>query len=116
MISAMRRRLAPLLLLPAGIALGAALWALPALERTMPPVVALEIAMPAEGGALVPARSLRSGQVWVVEKETAFARPVSALPAGNGRVLVARGLAPGEAVVLDPPARLAEGQPLRLRP
>jgi len=40
-------------------------------------------------------------------------RPVRTAPAGGGQAHVVSGLAPGEDVVLDPPAGLADGDPIR---
>jgi len=95
-----------------------------AIHVAMPPLVGMAIAMPAAQGAIVPSNALRAGHVWVVEKETAYLRVVKTAPqeAGHppgpmpGQLLVREGIAPGEAVVLDPPARLVNGGALRLSP
>ncbi|HET7498603.1 MAG TPA: efflux RND transporter periplasmic adaptor subunit [Candidatus Eisenbacteria bacterium] len=52
--------------------------------------------------------------VFVVEKGRAALRSVGPRPYGADRVVVSGGLAPGELVVLDPPAALADGS--RIKP
>jgi RND family efflux transporter MFP subunit len=59
---------------------------------------------------------VRSAAVWVVEKETALRREVQLGVQGPRAMEVGRGLATGEAVILDPPAGLRDGQAVRLRP
>jgi len=58
----------------------------------------------------------RPAVVWVVEKETARRREVMAGVQGPRATELRRGLAAGEAVILDPPASLRDGQAIRLRP
>jgi len=64
----------------------------------------------------VPAGGTRRGTVWVVEKEVARRREVEIGVQGPRATEIRRGLAAGEAVVLDPPAELVDGAPVRLRP
>ncbi|MBE9603840.1 hypothetical protein IAI18_03120 [Acetobacteraceae bacterium H6797] len=87
-----------------------------AVHVAMPPLVGMAIAMPAGDGVTVPSSALRGGHIWVVEKETAYQRAVKTAPRAPGQLLVSEGVAPGEAVVIDPPARLVNGGPLRLTP
>jgi RND family efflux transporter MFP subunit len=70
----------------------------------------------AEDAVLVPPAALRDGRVFVVQSETVQARPVEVGVQGPRAVEILRGLQRGEAVVLDPPAGLASGQAVRLRP
>ncbi|MGG5811286.1 efflux RND transporter periplasmic adaptor subunit [Falsiroseomonas sp. CW058] len=56
----------------------------------------------------------RPAVVWVVEKEVARRREVEIGVQGPSATEVRRGLAPGEAVILDPPAGLRDGQAVRL--
>ena len=65
---------------------------------------------------LVPPAAVRDGRVFVVQGEAVRPRPVELGVQGPRAVEILRGLAPGEAVVLDPPAGLAAGQQVRLRP
>jgi RND family efflux transporter MFP subunit len=66
---------------------------------------------------LVPPRAVRDGrEVFVVEKEVAHRRAVEVGVQGPRATEIRRGLAAGEAVVLDPPAGLRDGQPVRLQP
>ncbi len=65
---------------------------------------------------LVPPAALRDGRVFVVQGETVQPRPVEVGVQGPRAVEILRGLQRGEAVVLDPPAGLAAGQQVRLRP
>jgi RND family efflux transporter MFP subunit len=66
---------------------------------------------------LVPPRAVvEGGRVFVVEKEIARARRVEPGVQGPRATEIRRGLAAGEAVVLDPPPRLRDGQPVRLTP
>lgn len=65
---------------------------------------------------LVPPAAVRDGRVFVVRQETVERRTVEVGVQGPRAVEVVRGLARGEAVVLDPPATLANGQAVRLRP
>jgi RND family efflux transporter MFP subunit len=58
----------------------------------------------------------RRAVVWVVEQELARRREVEVGVQGPRATEILAGLAPGEAVVLDPPAGLAEGRAIRLRP
>jgi RND family efflux transporter MFP subunit len=59
---------------------------------------------------------VRQGIVWVVEKEMVRRREVEFGVQGPRAVEIRRGLSAGEAVVLDPPANLQDGQTVRLRP
>jgi RND family efflux transporter MFP subunit len=59
---------------------------------------------------------LRQGVVWVVQKEVAHRREVTFGVQGPRAIEIRQGVSPGEAVVLDPPATLRDGQKLRLRP
>jgi len=63
-----------------------------------------------------PPGATRPAIVWVVEKERALRREVEIGVQGPRSIEVRRGLAAGEAVILDPPATLADGQAIRLRP
>jgi RND family efflux transporter MFP subunit len=66
---------------------------------------------------LVPPCAVRDGrEVFVVEKEVAHRRAVEVAVQGPRATEIRRGLAAGEAVVLDPPAALQDGQAVRLRP
>ncbi|HWT08266.1 MAG TPA: efflux RND transporter periplasmic adaptor subunit [Roseomonas sp.] len=69
-----------------------------------------------DDAVLVPPAAVRDGRVFVVRRETVERRPVELGVQGPRAVEVLRGLARGEAVVLDPPAGLADGQAVRLRP
>ncbi len=66
---------------------------------------------------LVPPRAVREGgQVFVVEKERLRLRRVGLGVQGPRATEIRHGLAAGEAVVLDPPEGLYDGQRVRLRP
>jgi len=65
---------------------------------------------------LVPPAAIREGRVFVVRREAIELRPVEVGVQGPRAVEILRGLARGEAVVLNPPANLADGQSVRLRP
>jgi RND family efflux transporter MFP subunit len=65
---------------------------------------------------LVPPAAVRDGRVFVVRRETVEQRAVEVGVQGPRAVEILRGLARGEAVVLDPPGSLADGQAVRLRP
>jgi multidrug efflux pump subunit AcrA (membrane-fusion protein) len=64
---------------------------------------------------LVPARAMRRGKVLVLDGGTVRERPVETGVAGGELVEVRRGLEPGQAVVLDPPPGLANGDRARRR-
>ena len=64
---------------------------------------------------LVPPAALRDGHVFVVEKEAVRRRAVRIGVQGPRAVEVLSGVAAGEAVVLDPPPGLQDGQAVRLR-
>jgi len=70
----------------------------------------------ADDAVLVPPAALRDGRVFVVQGETVQPRTVETGVQGPRAVEILRGLQRGEAVVLDPPAGLAAGQAVRLRP
>lgn len=61
-----------------------------------------------------PATGPRRATVWVVEKEIAHARTVEVGVQAPRMTEIRGGLAPGEAVVMNPPPGLADGQPIRL--
>jgi RND family efflux transporter MFP subunit len=65
---------------------------------------------------LVPPSAVRDGRVFVVEREIARARAVELGVQGPRATEIRRGLAAGEAVVLDPPPGLEDGERVRLRP
>jgi RND family efflux transporter MFP subunit len=65
---------------------------------------------------LVPVAAYRQGRVFVVEREVARERRVVAGVQAPRFVEIRRGVAPGEAVVLDPPPGLRDGDAVRLRP
>jgi RND family efflux transporter MFP subunit len=69
-----------------------------------------------ETAVLIPPAALRDNRVFVVRAETVEARSVEPGIQGARAVEILRGLATGEAVVLNPPAGLASGQAVRLRP
>jgi len=69
-----------------------------------------------EDAVLVPPAAVRDGRVFVVQSEIVQPRPVELGVQGPRAVEILRGLTRGEAVVLDPPASLAAGQSVRLRP
>lgn len=74
---------------------------------------------PGTPSVVIPRRAIveRSGQttVWVVTGGIAASRPVTLGPARLDQVEVTQGLAPGEAVVLNPPSALVDQAPVRLR-
>ncbi|WP_137179499.1 efflux RND transporter periplasmic adaptor subunit [Roseomonas sp. AR75] len=57
----------------------------------------------------------RSGIVWLVEKERVHRREVEVGVQGPRATEINRGLSAGQAVVLDPPTGLSDGQAIRLR-
>jgi len=63
---------------------------------------------------LVPAAALRDGAVWLVEAGLARRRPVVTGVVGDERVEIRDGLSDGETVILDPPAGLGDGDPVRI--
>lgn len=69
-----------------------------------------------DDAVLVPPAAVRDGRVFVVQGEAVQPRPVELGVQGPRAVEILRGLQRGEAVVLDPPAGLAAGQAVRLRP
>lgn len=69
-----------------------------------------------EDAVLVPPGAVRDGRVFVVRQETVERRSVELGVQGARAVEVVRGLARGEAVVVNPPAGLADGQAVRVRP
>lgn len=70
----------------------------------------------AEDAVLVPPAAIRDGRVFVIQRETVQPRQVELGVQGPRAVEILRGLQRGEAVVLNPPAGLAAGQTVRLRP
>lgn len=69
-----------------------------------------------DAAVLVPPRALREDRVWVVQADRRVAaRRVRIGVQGPRAVEIRDGLAAGERVVLDPPARLGEGGRVRLR-
>jgi RND family efflux transporter MFP subunit len=69
-----------------------------------------------DDAVLVPPAALRDGRVFVVRQESVESRPVEIGVQGARAVEILRGLARGEAVVLNPPAGLSSGMAVRLRP
>ncbi|MBB5688025.1 efflux RND transporter periplasmic adaptor subunit [Roseomonas alkaliterrae] len=69
-----------------------------------------------EDAVLVPPAAVRDGRVFVVRQQVVERRTVELGIEGPRAVEVRHGLARGEAVVLDPPTGLADGQAVRLRP
>jgi RND family efflux transporter MFP subunit len=69
-----------------------------------------------DDAVLVPPSAVRDGRVFIIRHETAERRPVEVGVQGPRAVEILRGLAQGEAVVLNPPAGLMDGQTVRLRP
>ncbi|MCA6228663.1 MAG: efflux RND transporter periplasmic adaptor subunit, partial [Phenylobacterium sp.] len=61
------------------------------------------------GALLTPTEALSDGQVWVIHKGRAYARPVSTGARGVDRTEILSGLTSGETVILSPPSRLREG-------
>ncbi|MCA6329252.1 MAG: efflux RND transporter periplasmic adaptor subunit, partial [Phenylobacterium sp.] len=61
------------------------------------------------GALLAPTEALSDGQVWVIHKGRAHARPVSTGARGVDRTEILSGLTSGETVILSPPSRLREG-------
>lgn len=85
----------------------------------VPPAAVVLPAADRRNGATAPTQppgTLRQAVIWVVEKETARRREVEIGVQGPRAMEVRRGLAAGEAVILDPPAGLRDGQAVRLRP
>lgn len=68
----------------------------------------------AQAALLVPLDALQNGAVFVVENGRAVRRAVKLGIRGREQAEVTDGLAPGEAVVLNPPAGLKEGARLRV--
>jgi RND family efflux transporter MFP subunit len=64
---------------------------------------------------LIPAGALADGRVFVVEGDTARARPVTVGVRGRSRVEVVAGLSDGEAVIDSPPSTLATGTFVKVR-
>lgn len=67
-----------------------------------------------EQALLVPETALVGDTLWVVEDGAARRRAVRPGVYGLGDVEILEGLGEGEAVILDPPADLADGQPVRV--
>jgi RND family efflux transporter MFP subunit len=83
----------------------------------VPPAAIVLPDAPRRGGAaapIPPAGSTRRATVWIAEKERAVRREVEIGVQGPRATEVIRGLAAGEAVILDPPAALRDGQAVRL--
>jgi len=69
-----------------------------------------------EGAALlVPQGAVSGGHVFVVVEGRVVRRAVVMGVVGQGVVEIRDGVAEGETVVLDPPASLADGSPVRLK-
>jgi multidrug efflux pump subunit AcrA (membrane-fusion protein) len=83
----------------------------------VPPAAVVLPTTPA-GTAAAPMRPgvTRAAIVWVVEKEVAHRRAVEIGVQGPRATEIRRGLSAGQAVVIDPPATLRDGQAVRLRP
>lgn len=64
---------------------------------------------------LVPATAVRDGRVFVLADDHALARRISVGAVGAGKAEVRGGLKAGETVLVDPPARLKDGQRVRPR-
>ncbi len=74
------------------------------------------VVLPAAGSAApVAPGQVRRGIVWVAEGDRARRREVEVGVQGARATEIRRGLAPGETVLLDPPATLADGQAFRPR-
>ncbi len=69
-----------------------------------------------DDAVLIPPAALRGDSVFVVQRQMVERRQVELGVQGPRAVEVLRGLATGETVVLNPPAGLADGQAIRLRP
>ena len=67
------------------------------------------------GALLVPTASLVAGQVWAIAEGKAVRRAVRIGIQGADRTEILSGLSAGEAVVVNPPADLAEGDRVRLK-
>jgi RND family efflux transporter MFP subunit len=65
---------------------------------------------------LVPAGAVSAGRVWVVEDGRARSRAVTTGIAGRDRVEIRDGLAGTETIIAEPPAGLADGARVRIRP
>lgn len=83
-------------------------------ESVLVPPGAVVLPEPPRGAPAVAPGRTRPGLVWVVEKETAQRREVEVGVQGARAMEIRRGLALGEVVILDPPARLRDGQVIRL--
>jgi RND family efflux transporter MFP subunit len=70
----------------------------------------------AEDAVLVPATAVRDGAVFVVDGERARQRAVEVGVVGPRLAEIRAELAPGERVIVDPPASLADGRRVRVRP
>jgi RND family efflux transporter MFP subunit len=69
----------------------------------------------AKDAVLVPAGAVREGRVFVLAEDLAMARKVTVGAVGAGKAEVREGLKAGEIVLVDPPARLQDGQRVRPR-
>ncbi len=81
-----------------------------------PAAVVLPSAGRGVAAAAVRPGATRAGTVWVVVKEVAHRRQVEIGVQGPRATEIRRGVAAGEAVILDPPETLRDGQAIRLRP
>ena len=82
-------------------------------QAVLVPPAAVVLPPSPRGVALAPGTT-RRGTVWVVEKEVAHRREVEVGVAGPRSIEIRSGIAPGEAVVLSPPAALRDGGAVRL--
>jgi len=79
-------------------------------------VVLPETPRRAPAPAAPPQGSRRGAVIWIVEREAAQRREVEIGVQGPRATEVLRGIAPGDAVILDPPAGLVAGQAIRRAP
>jgi RND family efflux transporter MFP subunit len=69
-----------------------------------------------DDAVLVPPAAVQEGHVFVVKRETVERRAVELGIQGPRAIEILHGIQRGEAVVLNPPASLTDGQTVRLRP
>ncbi|PWS38400.1 efflux RND transporter periplasmic adaptor subunit [Falsiroseomonas bella] len=87
-------------------------------DAVLVPPAAVVLPSAGRGVAAAPLRpgATRTGTVWVVVKEAAQRRQVEIGVQGPRATEIRRGVAAGEAVILDPPESLRDGHAIRLRP